>query len=303
MLTIQSFLSLIQWHFSPLLYKEDLEEREQHTESQSLAPMCAWAACQGVPLKFSSFSPQVWTLNSPFILISVWAHHSHDYMSQENKQSLEYLLQSILENTCASGKETWRIPWADRAGTTSDHVVSHFSYQRPCISIFLPKYSAEIPPRGRLVPFSLQVNEMQSSYPAVGEVHPSREGCEDTKATDTTREKSPSGASGGGAAVPCLAVAPGGPAGDYTRGVDSPTPCPLHEQERWARRRVFAGMFFASQGGVEGCWILISVLRMRLAEASWMWIQANRHGMYWPWNASTGLSQPHHLSRLCCPIC
>uniref|UniRef100_A0A663FEN3 Uncharacterized protein n=1 Tax=Aquila chrysaetos chrysaetos TaxID=223781 RepID=A0A663FEN3_AQUCH len=45
-----------------------------------------------------------------------------------------------------------------------------------------------------------------------------------------------------------LAVAPGGPAGDYTRGVDSPAPCPPHEQDRWARRRVFAGMFFCCSG-------------------------------------------------------
>lgn len=42
---------------------------------------------------------------------------------------------------------------------------------------------------------------------------------------------------------------------------------------------------------------------MRLADASWMWIQANRHRMYWPWNASAGLSQSRHLSRLSCPIC
>lgn len=42
---------------------------------------------------------------------------------------------------------------------------------------------------------------------------------------------------------------------------------------------------------------------MRLAEASWMWIQANRHRMYWPRNASAGLSQSPHHSRLSCPGC
>lgn len=197
-LKIQGFLNLIQWQFSPLLYKEDLEETAVH-KCSTLKATHSRLLANGVPLKFSPFSPEVWTLNSLLILILIWTHHPHDYMGI--KQSFEYLLQSILKNICASCKEAWRIPWADRAGTAS--VIICFSYEGPCILIFPPKASADMPKQG-LLSLSLQVNEMQSSYPALGGVHPFRDGCKIAKLATPQGKKAPGGRAAVGQRSPAL---------------------------------------------------------------------------------------------------
>jgi len=62
-LTIQGFLSLIQCQFSPLLYKEDLEEGAFHKSSTLKATHSCLhlprLLASRVPLKLSPFSPQV----------------------------------------------------------------------------------------------------------------------------------------------------------------------------------------------------------------------------------------------------
>lgn len=168
--------------------------------------------------------------------------------------------------------------------------------QKPCHKPFLiwstmyfnfPKYSAEILAKRGLAPFSWQVNEMQSSFPASGEGE-SRFSSGALPCTATWRLR--------GKLHPLCARSPS---------------LPPHTQQ-WLTSGLTLGVlpeWFLLLGelrrGREERRLMLNIdmfLGMWLAEASWMWIQANQHRMYRLWNASTGVSQSH-LSRLCCAIC
>lgn len=149
-------------------------------------------------------------------------------------QCFEQLLQNILGYTCVLCKQSWRIPQADRAGTTTDYGRRCFSYEGPCILFFLPKISAEISPKQGLVPLSLQVNKMQSSCTKILSV---REEWEIPKwpttprgRTRATRQQQDSGALPCRGTVPALQWPLVAPQDTYTCSAGSP-----RQQHGWAR--------------------------------------------------------------------